>query len=55
VRLGVHDVGARAAAEPALGFVVADEHPRMVPAFAVLDPDRVALLEFVHRLHRGQA
>ena len=45
MRLGVDDVGAGAAAEPAGGFVVADEDTGVVLAVAVLDPDRVALLE----------
>ena len=45
VRLGVDDVGAGAAAEPAGGFVVADEDARVVLAVGVLDPDLVALLE----------
>src|SRR5665811_2266434 len=47
VGLGVGDVGARAAAEPAGGFVVADEDSRVMAAVAVLDPDLVALLEAV--------
>jgi hypothetical protein len=47
LRLGVDDVGARPAAEPAGVFVVADEDSGMVPPVAVLDPDPVALLEAV--------
>src|SRR5829696_8878164 len=43
--LGVGDVGAGAAAEPAGGFVVADEDARVALAVAVLDPDFVPLLE----------
>jgi len=43
VRLGVGDVGAGAAAEPAGGFVVADEDAGVVLAVPVLDPDLVAL------------
>src|SRR5689334_25154194 len=43
--LGVGDVGAGAAAEPAGGFVVADEDARVAVAVAVLDPDLVALAE----------
>src|SRR4051812_23848543 len=43
--LGMGDVGARAAAEPAGGFVVADEDARVPVAVGVLDPDLVALLE----------
>ena len=42
---GWADVGAGAAAEPAGGFVVADEDPGVVLAVPVLDPDLVALLE----------
>src|SRR5215207_713426 len=38
-------VGARAAAEPGAGLVVADEDTGVAPALAVLDPHRVALLE----------
>src|SRR5262245_54530917 len=53
LRLGVDDVGAGTAAEPAGIFVVADEDPGMVLAIAVLDPDRVALLEPVRSVaHR---
>ncbi len=57
VGLGVDDVGAGAAAEPAGGFVVADEDAGVVLAVAVLDPDLVALLEAVLDLvcHRAQA
>ena len=54
VRLRVDDVGAGTAAEPTGGFVVADEDAGMVLAAAVLDPDRVALLESVFRVaHRA--
>src|SRR3954453_11105595 len=54
VGVGVGDVGAGAAAEPAGGFVVADEDARVPVAVAVLDPDLVPLLEaadsfFAHR------
>src|SRR5215213_7786989 len=45
MRLGVGDVGAGAAAEPAGGFVVADEDAGMALAVAVLDPDLVPLAE----------
>ena len=47
VGLRMGDIGARAAAEPAGALVVADEGPGVAPAVAVLDPDRVALLEAV--------
>src|SRR5688500_11817950 len=43
--LGVGDVGARAASEPARALVLADVDPGMALAVAVLDPDLVALLE----------
>ena len=52
VGLGVDDVGAGAAAEPAGGLVVADEDAGVVLAVAVLDPDLVALLESVLDLVR---
>ena len=39
------DVGARATAEPAGGFVHADEDAGVAVAVGVLHPDRLALLE----------
>ena len=53
VGLGVNDIGAGPAAEPAGGFVVADEDPGMVLPIPVLDPDRVALLEPMVGLAHG--
>src|SRR5689334_7272893 len=46
LRLGMDDVGARAAAEPAGALVDADEDPGMVIPVAVLHPDLLAFLEF---------
>src|SRR3954453_10956979 len=56
VGLGVGDVGAGAATEPAGGFVVADEDARVVLAVGVLHPDLVALLEaFALLAHRRES
>src|SRR5215207_1498739 len=46
VRVG--HVGARAAAEPGAGLIVAHEDTGVAPALAVLNPHRVALLEPVY-------
>src|ERR1700704_3759715 len=52
--LGVDDVGAGAATEPARALVVGYEDSRVAAALAILDPDLVALLEAVCRIsHRA--
>jgi hypothetical protein len=53
VGLGVGDVGALAAAEPAGRFVHADEDAGVLFAVGVLDPDLVALLEARVGIHFG--
>ncbi len=55
--LGMRHVGAGAAAEPAGGFVVADEDAGVVVAVGILHPDLVALLEalFDRLAHGGES